>query len=70
MTAGVRAAAVIAAGLLSGAVLLSQTADVGGQAQFRSATDLVSVDVTVRTGDKPVPGLGAADFVLLDNGIR
>ena len=38
--------------------------------RFRSATELVSVDVLVTDNRQPVPGLGLADFELLDNGVR
>ena len=37
-------------------------------AQFRSATELVSVDVLVTNGRVPVAGLTATDFELTDNG--
>jgi VWFA-related protein len=37
---------------------------------FRSGTDVVLVDVSVRDGNRPVPGLNAASFVLTDNGVR
>lgn len=37
-------------------------------AQFRSATELVSVDVLVTNGRTPIAGLTAADFELTDNG--
>ena len=37
---------------------------------FHAATDVVSVNVSVRSGRTPVTGLSAADFVLLDNGVR
>lgn len=37
---------------------------------FRSTTVSVSVDVSVRKGNSPVPNLTAADFVLTDNGVR
>ena len=37
---------------------------------FRARTDVVSVDVSVTRAGKPVTGLGASDFVLMDNGVR
>lgn len=37
--------------------------------QFRSGVELVSVDVLVRRGGRPVRGLTAANFELFDNGI-
>ncbi len=37
---------------------------------FRSAADLVTLDVGIRDGGRPVTGLGPADFVVLDNGVR
>jgi VWFA-related protein len=37
------------------------------QQVFRAAADATGVHVTVRNGNKPVPGLTAADFELLDN---
>jgi len=40
------------------------------QATFRSAVDVVVVDVSVRDRSKVVNGLGPADFVVLDNGVR
>jgi len=46
------------------AVALSATAS----GQFRSATELVSVDVLVTDGRSPIAGLTAADFELTDNG--
>jgi tetratricopeptide (TPR) repeat protein len=36
---------------------------------FRATTDVVTIDVTVRTGGTPVGGLTARDFVLRDNGV-
>jgi VWFA-related protein len=38
-------------------------------ASFRSNTDAVSVDVSVRRGKRPVSGLKASDFELFDNGV-
>ena len=40
------------------------------QTPFRSAVDVVSVDVSVRKGNTPVRNLGADAFVLSDNGVR
>jgi VWFA-related protein len=37
---------------------------------FSAAVDVVRVDVDVRRGDKVVEGLTAADFEVLDNGVR
>ena len=37
---------------------------------FRTGTDVVMVDVSVREGGRAVTGLGAQDFVLTDNGVR
>ena len=51
-----------AAGLHAGAQEKPQT--------FRTATDVVLVDVSVRDGGKPVTGLRVDDFVLTDNGVR
>lgn len=36
---------------------------------FRSGVDLVSVDVSVKSGNKVIAGLTAADFRLYDNGV-
>jgi VWFA-related protein len=37
---------------------------------FRTATDAVLVDVSVRDGGRTVTGLRAEDFILTDNGVR
>jgi VWFA-related protein len=37
---------------------------------FRSGSDVVTVDVSVRAGGVPVSGLTAADFAITDNGVR
>lgn len=39
------------------------------QVTFRSSVDAVSIDVSVRDGNRPVTGLSAADFKLTDNGV-
>ena len=36
---------------------------------FRGRTEVVSVQVSVREGNRPVPGLQAGDFQVLDNGV-
>jgi tetratricopeptide (TPR) repeat protein len=54
--------------LMATAVLTAQTAK--PPQTFRTSTDVVVVDVAVRSGDKMIAGLGAADFVLTDNGVR
>jgi VWFA-related protein len=54
---------------LASAVVVSGQA--GQLPTFRSTTSAVSVDVSVREGGrKPVTGLAAADFIVLDNGVR
>lgn len=39
------------------------------QTTFRAFADLVSVDVSVKNGRVPVPGLKTSDFEVLDNGV-
>jgi len=41
----------------------------GQQSTFRAFADVVSVDVSVKTGRVPVAGLTTADFEVLDNGV-
>jgi VWFA-related protein len=41
----------------------------GAQQPFRSRVDVVSVDVSVETGNHPVAGLGPEDFEVKDNGV-
>jgi VWFA-related protein len=57
--------------LAAAAVVLALTLPLSGAQQqvFRAAADATGVHVTVRDGNKPVPGLTAADFELLDNGV-
>lgn len=40
------------------------------QQTFRTGTDVVYVDASVRRGNTPVAGLTAADFEVTDNGVR
>lgn len=40
------------------------------QATFKSGVDVVTVDVSARDGGKVVTGLTAADFTVLDNGVK
>jgi len=42
---------------------------VAAQQLFRSGVDAVVIPVSVRSGNKPVTGLAAADFELRDNGV-
>lgn len=66
---GSRVASVVAVAvlLLSAARLPAQ--DQSPQATFRAATDLVQIDVSVLDDDRrPVRGLIAADFTILENG--
>lgn len=55
---------------IAGALLL-MLLEVGslGQDRFRTGTDAVRVDVLVSDGNRPVTGLDASDFTLLDNGV-
>jgi VWFA-related protein len=56
---------------LAAAALIAAMAHVAArQATFRSAVDVVSVPVSVTEKNKPVANLAAADFELLDNGVR
>jgi hypothetical protein len=54
------------AALLLAAVLVHRTE---AQAPFRSNRTVVSVNVSVKDRNAPVPDLTAADFVLTDNGV-
>jgi VWFA-related protein len=56
-----------AAGCAAVATVASLAVSVSGF-QFRSGTELVSVDVLVTDGRSPIAGLTAADFELTDNG--
>lgn len=56
-----------AALLVSSAVVMPGAWQAPQQPVFRSALDVVTIDVAVRSGGTPVGGLTAKDFVLLDN---
>jgi len=49
---------------------LAAAGALAGQARFRSGVDLVRVDLLVVRDGRPVPGLTAANFEVLDNGVR
>jgi len=44
--------------------------DVAPTPTFHATTDAVAVDVSVRVGTRVITGLKAADFTVLDNGVR
>jgi VWFA-related protein len=61
--------------LIAGAAVAFTLAAMPAQAQdpapvFRAGTDVVSVEVSVRRDRRAIVGLKAADFELLDNGVR
>jgi VWFA-related protein len=58
-----------AAGLALAAGLCVVAAAQEPELIFRGRTDVVSVQVSVRDGDRPVAGLRAADFQLFDNAV-
>ncbi len=59
------------AAVVAAALVASWPAVAGGRQQqvFRAGANAVSVDVSVRRGDRPVTGLTAADFIVYDNGV-
>jgi hypothetical protein len=67
-----RAPVVAAAGMLLALVVATVVAEQQPQAPtiFRATTDVVTVEALVRRDGTPVLGLTAADFELLDNGVR
>jgi Ca-activated chloride channel family protein len=68
LTAGACAAVLAAA--VTGGSLAAQTPPVQERAPvFRAGADVVSVDASVQRDRRPVTGLKAADFELLDNGV-
>lgn len=57
--------------LAAGSLLLPSMIFAGpGQVRFRVTVEEVLVDVVVTERNRPLPGLTAADFVLLDGGVR
>ena len=56
--------------LLAGALATAVAGTHAQQPMFSSRVDTVRVDVSVRQGMRPVGGLTAADFEVLDNGVR
>lgn len=69
MTARAGIAAVLVASVVVLQAEIQQPPPRSGQT-FRTGTDVVMVDVSVRDGGKAVTGLTANDFVLTDNGVR
>jgi VWFA-related protein len=51
------------------AVAVARSAATPQQPSFRSTADAVSVEVSVRRDKRPVTGLAATDFEVLDNGV-
>src|SRR6185436_4636159 len=61
----------IARALVACAIVAAETLAIAQQAPaFRTSVELVTIDVSVRTGKMPVDGLKASDFALSDNGAR
>jgi len=64
-------AGVVALAVMTGALLAASQQASGSQPVFRSQVNLVEVDATVVDGQgRFVPGLDAADFELLEDGVR
>lgn len=65
-----QAVAIVSLALTGGAALGVRTQrPAQPQTVFRAGTDLVTIDVSVRSNGSPVGALAAKDFVLLDNGV-
>ena len=64
-----RRVAVVVAGVLTVGRPADRPAASVQQPTFRSRTDVVSVNVSVRQGRQPVTNLTAGDFAIADNGI-
>jgi VWFA-related protein len=60
----------IAAAILAVLSLASRPESPPQTPVFHASTSMVSVDVSVRRGNVPVPGLTTADFTLTDSGVR
>jgi hypothetical protein len=58
------------AGVLAVATVPVRTAATIHQATFRTRTDVVSVNVSVKQGRQPVGNLTSGDFALTDNGVE
>src|SRR5204863_8198887 len=50
--------------------LLSSIATLAGQDVFRTGVDGITITVSVRSNNRAVAGLTAADFTLTDNGVE
>jgi VWFA-related protein len=63
---------ILVAAVAAGAAILRGAAQTPAQPPqtFRTGTDVVVVDVSVRDGDRAITGLSVEDFVLTDNGVR
>ena len=66
----VRLAAIATGCVLSWVGMPTQEAASDQQATFRTRTDVVSVNVSVKQGRQPVGNLTAGDFALTDNGVE
>jgi VWFA-related protein len=64
MRAAIASVLIVPIGLSSAGSAASQE-----RPTFRTRTDVVSVDVSVRNGELPVPGLSTGDFRLFDNDV-
>jgi Ca-activated chloride channel family protein len=56
--------------VMAALALLAPAAPRAQQSVFKAAVDSVRVDVEVRRGGRPVLGLTAADFEIVDDGVR
>ena len=58
-----------AAAVLFASIALIAAAPPGQNAQYRATTTRVGIDVSVFSGNAPIPDLAAAEFALTDNGV-